>query len=89
MDKAARDFTTFRSHCGLYRILRMPFGLKNVPVTFQRFMKNIPSNLRCQVYLVYLDDKINFSNKAADHFGLVDDVLQFLVKAVMSFWMDR
>ena len=31
-----RDKTTFASHCGLYRFIDMPLGLKNASGTFQR-----------------------------------------------------
>ena len=35
------DKTTFRSHVGTYRCKRMPFGLRNVPSTFQRTLEII------------------------------------------------
>lgn len=34
IDPRDRDKTTFTSHHGLYRFVRMPLGLKNAPETF-------------------------------------------------------
>ena len=41
-----RDKTTFGSHCGLCRFIRMLFGLKNAPVTFQRAVDIILSRFK-------------------------------------------
>lgn len=56
-----RPNTSFTSHFGLYQFLRMPFGLKNAPATFQRLMDRILGSVRWQFALVYLDDVIIFS----------------------------
>ena len=53
-----RDKTAFFSHCGLFRWLRMPFGLKNAPGTFQRAANVILAGVKWQFALVYLDDII-------------------------------
>jgi len=51
-----RDKTTFTSHTGLLRILRLRFGLVNAPASFQRGLDIILSGQRWQTCLVYLDD---------------------------------
>lgn len=53
-----RDKTTFISSWGLHRFTRMPFGLRNVPATFQRFMDRFRSGLGHVRLLSYLDDMI-------------------------------
>ena len=38
MDKGSQEKTTFNTHSGHYEFQVMPFGLCNVPATFQRLM---------------------------------------------------
>ena len=61
------DKTTFASHSGLYRFLRMPFGLKNAPATFQRAVDIILSRVKWETALVYLDDVIVYSRTVTEH----------------------
>jgi hypothetical protein len=58
LDEADRDKTTFCSHAGSFRFLRMFFGLLNAPATFQRAIDIILSGLKWRTCLVYLDDVI-------------------------------
>ncbi|OWZ09828.1 LOW QUALITY PROTEIN: hypothetical protein PHMEG_00017409 [Phytophthora megakarya] len=53
-----RDKSAFTTKRGLYRFKRMPFGLCNAPVTFQRLMKGVLRGLTWLTCLVYLDDII-------------------------------
>ena len=73
-----RDKTTFTSHLGTYRYVRMPFGLRNAPATFQRALDIILSGVRWQKCLIYLDDVIVFSKNAETHLQHVDEVLRLL-----------
>ena len=41
---------------GVYEFLRMPYGLCNVPGTFQCLMQNCLRVLNLQFTLIYLDD---------------------------------
>ena len=69
-----REKTTFTSHEGLYWFLRMPFGLRNAPATFQRFVDITLSGLTWKTCLVYLDDIIVFSKTPAEHMAHLDAV---------------
>jgi hypothetical protein len=62
--------TAFIHRTGLYQYRRMPFGLRNAPATFQRFMNMMFGTSDENMYLyvmVYLDDVIIFSNTVAEH----------------------
>jgi hypothetical protein len=56
-----RDKTGFVTRQGLFRFVRMPFGLANAPSTFQRMMDAVLRGLTWQTCLVYLDDVIVFT----------------------------
>jgi Reverse transcriptase (RNA-dependent DNA polymerase) len=79
-----REKTTYTSHEGLYWFLRMPFGLRNAPDTFQRFLAIILSGLTWNTCLVYLDDIIVFSKTPADHMAHLDAVLHRLYRAGLT-----
>ena len=79
-----REKTTFTSHEGLYWFLRMPFGLRNAPATFQRFVDITLSGLTWKTCLVYLDDIIVFSKTPAEHMAHLDAVLHRLYRAGLT-----
>jgi Reverse transcriptase (RNA-dependent DNA polymerase) len=71
-----RDKTTFTCHVGTFRFKRMPFGLRNAPLTFQRAIDVILSGVRWQKCLCYLDDIIVFSSSVESHVEDLDKVLR-------------
>ena len=52
---------------GLFECDRMPFGLCNVPATFQRLMQNCQGELNLTYCLIYLDDVIVYSKTLEEH----------------------
>ena len=60
---------------GVYEFLRMPYGLCNVPATFQHLMKNCVGELNLQFALIYLDDVIVYSRTQEDHLTHLQAVL--------------
>jgi Reverse transcriptase (RNA-dependent DNA polymerase) len=79
-----KEKTTFTSHEGLFKFLRMPFGLRNTPATFQRFVDITLAGLTWKVCLVYLDDIIVYSRSRDDHLEHLDAVLHRLYRAGLS-----
>ena len=61
LDEHSKQFTAFITQSGLYEFQVMPFGLCNVPSTFQRLMEHVLRHLQWQICLIYLDDIIIYS----------------------------
>ena len=84
-----RDKTTFTSHTGLFRFLRIPVGLVNTPASFQRALDIILSGHRWQTCLGYLDDVFVFSRTVDDHVRHLREVLLLLETAGVSLKPSR
>ena len=67
----------------------MPFGLRNIPATFQRALDIILSGVRWHSCLIYLDDVIVFSCTTEDHFRHVDEILTLLRNAGVTLKLKK
>ena len=68
MDEESKQYTAFTlGSMGLYKCESMPFGLCNVPPTFQRLMQNCLGELNLTYCLIYLDNVIVFSETPEEH----------------------
>ena len=68
MAKESQQYTAFMvGSMGVYEFLRMPYGLFNALVTFQRLMQNCLGELNLTYTLVYLDNIIVFSRTEEEH----------------------
>jgi len=66
---------TFHTKWGTFTFWRMPFGLVNASVTFQRAMDMAFHGLIGQSVVVYLDDVTMFSKKRYDHLRHLKKIL--------------
>ena len=71
--------TAFCSPWGKYEFKRMPFGLRNAPASFQRFMHVVLEGLE-HATGSYIDDIIVFSNSWEDHLIHLKQTLERLRK---------
>lgn len=67
LDPQDREKTAFSSNFQHYEFLRMPFGLKGAPSTFQRLMNSVLSGLQGQQCFVYMDDIVVYARNLKDH----------------------
>ena len=74
---------------GRFRHLRMPFGLKGAPATFQRALDIILSGIHWNIWLVYLDDVIVFSCTHGEHARHLETVLSLLRSAGISLQLKK
>ena len=68
--------TVFSTPSGLYKFLRMPYGLSTAPATFARAIGIILSGLTYDICLCYFDDVIIFSKSLDGHCHRLQSVLQ-------------
>lgn len=81
--------TAFIVPSGLYEFVRMPFGLRNAPATFQRFADLLLRGLKPMTCLVYLDDIIIFSRTIEEHAERLRNVLARLRGANLSLKLEK
>lgn len=67
MKEKDKEKTVFRTPLGHYQYLRMPFGLKNAPSTFQRLMNTVLTGLQELKRFLYLDDIVISASTIQDH----------------------
>lgn len=89
LDEKSRQKTAFSTDLGHYEFLRMPFGLKNAPATFQRAMNSILGNLIGTVCYVYLDDIIIFGKNLTEHLENLGKVLEKLALSNLKIQLDK
>ena len=68
MAQESQQYTAFTvGNLGFYEFTRMPFGLCNMPITFQHLMQNTLGELNLSLCVIYLDDVIIFGRTEEEH----------------------
>lgn len=81
--------TAFSVEGGHYEFLRMPFGLKTAPATFQRLMNNVLKDYINKICLVYLDDIIIFPTSLQEHIESINLIFCRLKQANLKVQLDK
>lgn len=81
--------TAFSVDNGHYEYVRMPFGLKNAPSTFQRVMDNVLREFQGKFCFVYMDDIIVFSTSLQEHIEHISKIFQVLNDTNLKVNLDK
>lgn len=81
--------TAFATPIGLYEYLRMPFGLKNAPATFQRMMNEVLREYINKCCVVYLDDILIFSTSLQEHLVAIRKIFEKLAEHNLKIQVDK
>lgn len=84
-----RKKTAFSTPFGHFEYLRMPFGLKNAPATFQRLMNSVLVGLINKICIVYLDDILIFSTSLKEHLDSIKRVFKRLRETGLKIQVDK
>ena len=80
----SQDYTTFTSPIGIWKFLRMPFGLKNSPSVYSRIIYKALAHLPGTYHIIYLDDVIIHSANMEKHLEHLEAVLEAHVLSGMK-----
>lgn len=89
VEKRDRQKTAFSTQNGHYEFVRMPFGLKTAPATFQRTMDNVLRGLQGLHCMVYLDDVIIYSSSLKEHMIKLKLVFERLRATNLKIQLDK
>ncbi|CAC5379676.1 Retrovirus-related Pol polyprotein from transposon 297 [Mytilus coruscus] len=78
------DETKHKSAFITRNFFRMPFGLKNAPISSQQLMSNVLRGLNWQFVLVYVDDILVFSKSFEEHLSHLEQVFTRLRDANLT-----
>lgn len=81
--------TAFSVPHGHFEFVRMPFGLKNAPATFEKLMDNILRPFLYKFCFVYMDDVIIFSKSLHEHLVHVATIFETFRKTNLKVQLDK
>ena len=81
--------TAFSTPMGHYEFIRMPFGLKNAPATFQRMMNHVLSDYINKICVIYMDDILVFSSSLDEHLNSLTKIFSVLNEYNLKVQMNK
>ena len=76
LDEDTSAMCAFSTRKGHFQYKRLPMGLRNSGMTFQKMVTLLMSGMLYSEVLAYLDDCILYSQSVPQHFKTLDEVLQ-------------
>ena len=89
MNENSIEKSAFTVENGHFEYLRMPFGLRNAPATFQRVMDEVLKDLQNKICMVYMDEIIIFSTSLQEHIQNLRQVFSKLCESNCKVQLDK
>lgn len=89
LDPETKHKSAFVTHEGVYVFNRMPFGLKNAPMSFQMLMSQVLRGLHWKFVLCYIDDLLVWSKNFEEHLLHLGQVFAKLREANLTLKPDK
>ncbi|KAG0435067.1 Retrovirus-related Pol polyprotein from transposon [Dictyocoela muelleri] len=87
MDEKRIKYTAFKIENKKYEFLRMPFGLSNASMTFQKAMETLFADIKSVIF--YLDDILIHNNDLSSHYETLKQVLSIIKENNISINFDK
>ena len=81
--------TAFSTPFGHYEFLRMPFGLRNAPATFQQLMDQVLTGIQGTDVFIYLDDIVIYTPSLEEHELKLERLMKRLREAQLKLQPDK
>ena len=84
------QYTSFVTPLGQYEFIKMPFGLRNAPSVFHRYINNIFKDLLVNdKLLIYMDDLLIATESLTEHFNILKQVLDLVKNHSLELRWDK
>src|SRR5215469_8561198 len=80
VDENSRDYFSFATRKGSYRLKRLPMGLSSSPSIFSKVMELALSKLIGEAVLIFIDDALVFSKDITSHYEKLSNVFDAFKK---------
>lgn len=90
MSEESIKYTSFVTPLGQFEYLRMPFGLKNAPSVFQRFINTIFRQLiDSNKVQIYMDDILVATTTIDEHIHILSEVFELIKQSSLSLNLNK
>lgn len=84
-----KELTSFQTTTRKLQFKRMPFGLKGSPITWQRTINSILSDLLIKNKMAYMDNIISYNRSLQEHLKNLANILQRLRKFNLKLKVEK